>query len=152
MWPGVEPVEGKYNHTYLQANKNWSERCWINSEWIFFSMFGFWPNLCVFDQLDGKSYAVSLFQCLKRWCFMSSCHVFVLISVRLNADVRWQVVRQLVDDLYGHGIWTIVDFHQVSLGIFWRWRFWIHRWSIFMGWNQHVYRFMLFLKLFLDRT
>lgn len=21
MWPGVEPVEGEYNHTYLQANK-----------------------------------------------------------------------------------------------------------------------------------
>lgn len=40
MWPGVEPVEGQYNHTYLQ------------------------------------------------------------------------VVRQLVDDLYSHGIWTIVDFHQ----------------------------------------
>lgn len=40
MWPGVEPVEGQYNHTYLQ------------------------------------------------------------------------VIRQLVDDLYSHGIWTIVDFHQ----------------------------------------
>eukprot|EP00435_Cladocopium_sp_Y103_P038354 s2226_g10.t1 len=40
MWPGVEPVEGHYNQTYLQ------------------------------------------------------------------------VVRQLVDDLYSHGIWTIVDFHQ----------------------------------------
>jgi len=40
MWPGVEPVEGEYNHTYLQ------------------------------------------------------------------------VIRQLVDDLYSHGIWTIVDFHQ----------------------------------------
>ena len=25
-----------------------------------------------------------------------------------------QVVRQLVDDLYSHGIWTIVDFHQVD--------------------------------------
>lgn len=21
MWPGVEPVEGEYNHTYLQANE-----------------------------------------------------------------------------------------------------------------------------------
>lgn len=25
---------------------------------------------------------------------------------------RNQVIRQLVDDLYSHGIWTIVDFHQ----------------------------------------